>query len=409
MSPTLYSLIKVSPHPTTTKMVNKATAVIVLDTLIFESLNNCDLGRILNKDKYFFVLWTTRYSDPIVSQITHDGYINGLRNGCKPYRYLRMYLRKYHPNVLTLPVIIVDFERFFMESRFGYDLCIDINTIVIQQLYNNRTIAAIDTKTLFTRIQTFVQMYNAPNRHIISEETILAPNIVFDSNDLYDRNTAQPPRIGLRSCILVVSPTFFEQRHNLDYAQLRKFLNSCYLVVWMDNKGVTRQQVQNFTGTLKHTYNITVNYMLFGLVHGVKSMALVRRYLAPTRLPFIIIDQVQRLYGEEQRTLCDFDFYINMDEYWRQQPPRSSTPSFYDMQATVEMVQRFVASSERLLERQRRSNTVRIVECENGSGGIVEEYDSDTPIDQQASGRTSTSATDVLAFINKRRRMSMVE
>lgn len=332
-----------------------AKAVIVLDTLIFESLGTCDLAKVLTDD-YFIVLWTTQFNDSIVSQIPYDGYINGLRNGGKPFRYLRMYLRKYHPDVLPLPVVIVDFERFYTMSRFGYDLAIDINTTVVQQTYNNRPVNTIDTKTLFTStISMFIQQYSGPNQHVISEETIMSTNIVFSSNDLYER--VNKPRIINRKCILVVAPSFFELRHNLNCTLFKEFLKNCFLVVWMDTKNITKQQLQNFTTSLRDTFNITINYMLFGLDRGCKSMTLIRRYLAPTRLPFILVDHLDKLYGGNN-VLCDFDYYLNLDEY------RQTTMSFYDMKAIIEMLRRYIESLDRNLQPLKR--TLKIEEVDDG-------------------------------------------
>lgn len=363
-------------------------SIVVLDLLAFESLNNANLSKYLSSDDYFVVLWTSRYSHANVLQsIPYDGFINGLRNGHKPYRYLRMYLRKYHPSVLYLPVIIVDFEKYYHSSRFGYDLCIDINSLVVQQLYNSRPINVINTKMLFEQIDHFVDDYVALVRHTVNEETILSNSIVLTSNDMFQQR--KPPRIVNKTCVLVVAPSIFEMHHNVHCAKFCEFLSQCYLVVWMDNKNVDRAQINNFTKTMRNTYNITVNYMLFGLDRNVKSISLLRRHLAPTRLPFILIDHVINIYDrddDQYTAVCDFDYYINLREYLVQ------SVNFYDLQLVMDHIRRFlVACAEtfaKVAKKDKSGDHVRIVECDENEANAVAEG-IDTEDEEEGSTRMS--------------------
>lgn len=335
-------------------------AVIVLDTLLFESLNNDNLFKYL--ENYFLVLWTSGYN--IDHQIVYDGFINGLRNGFKPYKYLRMYLRQWHPDVLHLPVVIVDFNRCYFNSRYGYDMCIDINDIIVDQTYNNRQIAVIDTKGLFKQIDQFVRQYQDSSANIISEETIYSDSVVFTSNDVFNKNNR--PRIVNKIGVLVVSPSIFENLQNVNCPQFRVYLNEYFLVVWMDNKNFNKKQISEFLQTMKCTYKININYMLFGLDRNVKTISLVRRHLSPTKLPFILIDSLVNIYNRENiqnklyNAVCDFDYYINLAEYF------VAHSRFYDMQSIFANIRQFV--NRQTIKRRDKIKIVEECDSEDDTG-----------------------------------------
>lgn len=294
-----------------------AKAVIVLDTLIFESLNNENLCKYLN-DYYFIVLWTSKYCN--IEKIPYNAYINGLRNGHKPYRYLRMFLRKYHTSVLCLPCIIVDLEKNYCASQFGYDMCINIKTMVEQQNLNNRPINVINTKQLFLNIYNFVQEYN------------IAP-----INGISPQRCKQS--IVNKMCVLVVGSSFFSLYHNVPCREFVEFLNTCHIVVWIGSKNINEAEVINFRTTLKNN-DINVNCMFFGLDHNIMSISYVRRSLAPTNLPFILIDNLCHIYDSvdtQYKTVCDFDYYFNLRAYMIDK-------KFYDMQRIIETIRKFLLS-----------------------------------------------------------------
>lgn len=329
-------------------------AVLVMDVLPFECLNNANIFECIENANFFLLLWTTRYSSTVVTQLPYDGYINGLRNGFKPYKYLRMYLRNFHASVLGLPVIIVDFDRFYNKSRHGYDLCIDLGANITQQLLNNRPISVIDTKAIFERASEFVQQYPLNKCTIISEETRLSSAVVITSNDFFAVKTR--PRIVAKQCVLVVSPSIFDSRHNMDCGKFREFLRSCYLVVWMDNKNVDRAQIKNFIATMRDIHRITINYMLFGLDDHVKSISLVRRHLAPTRIPFVLVDHLHNIYNRDlpirYEAVCDFDLYVVLNEFY------NYTGSFYNMKRIVQKIRSYLALQADTVKRG-----VKITEC----------------------------------------------
>lgn len=381
-------------------------AIVVLDVLIFECLNNDNLFKYLD-ESYFLLLWTSYYHTVDLSAIPFDGYIKGLRNGCKPYRYLRMHLRQWHPDVLGLPVVIVDFEKNFHHSRFGYDMCVDINSVVSQQEYNNRDISVIDTKKLFTDIDVFVQQYMASMRNTITEETILANNVVLTSVDLFeqvDRKNSTTgavvrpkgkQRIVNKQCVLVVGSEFFSIYHNVDCKSFEEFLSACHLVVWMNNKNVNKLQIQNFMATMKAN-NINVNYMLFGLDRNVKTITLVRRHLQPTRLPFVLVDNVVNIYDCDEtpqyNAMCDFDYYINLRDFISRQF------TFYDMRSIIEKIRKFIRVSApkpvdklKIIELRERN------ESSGGRGVYFEDDDDDDdnePQQNDGSGRIAAKDDD---------------
>ena len=335
----------------------KYKAVIVLDVLPFESFHNDHF--IEQLDEYFVVLWTSTFCNKSVSQIPYDGYINGLRNGFKPYRYLRMYLRKYHPDVLCLPIAIVDFERYYLNSRFGYDLYVDFDTLIIQHLYNNRFINVVDTKSLFTRLDMFAQQFRLKPKQNTSEENILYNNVVLTLGDIFDSNNqSSPSPIVNKKCILIVSPSFFEIPYNIHCSRFREFLSTCFLVVWMDNKNIDRMQIANFIKTMRNLHHITINYMLFGLDRNVKSITVVRQRLPSTRLPFILVDNSAVIYDRDDiyfTAVCDFDYYIDLQEYLRYS-------IFYDMQTIITSIRQFLHIHT--LVNTTKSDKFTIVECE---------------------------------------------
>lgn len=341
--------------------------ILVCDILIFESLNNDDLMKYLNND-YFLVLWTSNFYNSIeIDKIPYDGYINGLRNNCKPFRYLRMYLRRYNPEVLGLPVVIVDFEKNFNNSRNGYDLCIDINSIVVQQIYNNLDIDVIDTRKMFNQINGFVQEYRNHSLNIINEEMVLSNSVVLTLNDVFEKSEKQ--KIINKQCVLVVGSSFFSIYHNIHCKKFQEFLKKCHLVVWTNNKNVDKNQVRDFITTLKNN-NINVNFMLFGLDRNVKSISFVRKHLTPTRLPFILIDDIENIYNIQQyemTTFCDFDYYINMNEYF------VAESSFYDMENIILNIEKFIKST---LYKPSSQEKIKIQECHKDKY-IVEECNSD--------------------------------
>lgn len=343
-------------------------AVIVLDTLPFESLNNDNLYKYL--DNFFVILWTSAH---IVGHhhrhhnnkpIPFDGYINGLRNGYKPYKYLRMYLREYMPlPVLGLPVVIFDFEKYYINSRYGYDMCIDLTSVINEQTYNNRQIAVIDTRTLFKRIDTFLQQYaDSSAAVIINETTLLSKSAIFTSNDVFNRN--KRPYIGKRTAILVVSPIIFENWQNVDCHKFQQYVSEYFLVVWMDNKNSTKEQIYEYIHRMKSTYKIRIDYMLFGHDHNIKHISLVRRHLAPTHLSFVLIDNLANIYDPDHTAnniydiVCDFDYYINLAEY-------AVNSKFYDMESIFKNIKNFIQQqsiSRITSDRSKDEDKIKIVE-----------------------------------------------
>lgn len=366
----------------------KKVAVLVMDSLIFESLNNDNLYKYLpfENSRYFFVLWTSTLINNQIENIPCDTYIHGLRNGGKPYRYLRMHLRRFHPSVLCLPVVIVDFERNFLNSRFGYDMCINIDSIVYEQFYNKRQISVFDTKRLFLQITEFVQKYTLQIPNVVTEETINSNSIVLTSNELLQHvtpcnyTTITKKRANTstvdKQCVLVVSPFFFSIYQNVQCAQLREFLNTCHIVVWSESKSLTRTEIKNFIDTMRSTYGFDIKSMLFGLDSNVKSIKTARRLLKPTVLPFVIIDNLTSIYGDE-RSLCDFDYYINLQEFYVRY-------SYYDMASVVEKIKLFLKS---LITFEK----LKITECCPQSDDISENCTSAVTMSSNSSGRRTNS------------------
>lgn len=338
-------------------------AVIVLDMLIFESLNNADLFKHLNED-YFLCLWTSNFYKRTIEKIPYDGFINGLRNGCKPYKYLRMYLRTYHKEVLGLPAIIVDFEKNFVNSLYGYDMCVDIKSVVTQQLFNTRNIDVINTKKLFCDIADYVNQYAINMPTIISEESILSKSIVLSSGDIFEQVQKNKQKIINKKCVLVVGSSFFSVYHNSDCSKFTEFLRSCFIVVWSDNKNVNKLEINSFRTTMKNDDNINIGGMLFGLDRGTKSISFVRKHLHPTTLPFILVDNLANIYNADNTydSFCDFDYYVNMEEFL-------VNSTFYNMERIIENIRRFIASLF-----QKPQDKVRIVEYngDNSSGSDEE-------------------------------------
>lgn len=328
-----------------------AKVILVFDTIIFESLNNDSLTRNLNNKDYFVMLWTSFFNTNI-SNIPFDGYINGLRNGYKPYRYLRMYLRKYNFNILGLPVIIIDFEKNFHFSRFGYDYCINIANLIQIQNFNNQNINVIDTKKLFSTIKEFTTNFYENKLNIISEEIMTQNNAVFTLNELllFYKNSenitkkikkySKPTVSTNKKCVLVVSSSFFSIYHNVDCKKFQEFLQYCFVVVWMNNKNVNDVQVMNFIQKMK-VQKITINFMLFGLNNSIKSISFIKKQLKPTKLPFIIIDDLRNIYNKEEdihmTISCDFDYYIILSEYLVKY-------SYYDMDTILNKIYIYLES-----------------------------------------------------------------
>lgn len=339
--------------------------VLVLDTLIFESLCNDTLVKYLTNDKYFILLWTDcDVHDRDIINIPYHGHINGLRNGCKPYRYLRMFMRRYFPNILGLPVIILDFERNFNNSRFGYDKCIDINDVVTRQEFNNRDIYVIDVVKLFEEIDLFIKDYSTKLNSVVSEETVVSENKVLSMNDMLGncrrgashKNVKQ--QITNKRCVLVVGSNFFSIYHNVPHPELCTFLNSCHLVVWMNNKNVNEIDIQKFRSDMRTKNNINVNFMLFGLDRNVKSISYVRRFLLPTKLPFIIIDNLKNIYDTDDvlyTSLCDFDYYINLQEY-------IINRAFFDFKKIIFNITKFINITSIITRTDMKRKKVQIVE-----------------------------------------------
>ena len=352
---------------------NMKKAIIVLDTLIFECLNNDDLFKHLNDD-YFLCLWTSSFRKKEIDKIPYDGYINGLRNGCKSYKYLRMYLRKYHTNVLCLPTIIVDFEKNYKNSSYGYDMCVDIKTIITQQVFNNRDVYVINTKKLFNDIQSFVAQYSVNTLTTVSEESILSKSIVLSSGDIFEQVNKNKQRIINKKCILVVGSSFFSIYHNVDCNVFTEFLNNCYLIVWINNKNVNKQQINYFRTTMKND-NININGMLFGLDRGAKSISFVRKHLYPTTLPFILVDNLTNIYNIENiyESFCDFDYYINLDEFL-------VNSTFYNMERIIDNIKRFISSLF-----NKPQDTLKIVEFPDDSSDSEDETVFNLPIHYNAS------------------------
>ena len=347
-------------------------AVIVLDMLIFECLNNDDLFKHLNED-YFLCLWTSSFRKKEIEKIPYDGYIYGLRNGCKPYKYLRMYLRKHHTSVLCLPSIIVDFEKNYINSRYGYDMCIDIKNIITQQLFNNRNINVIDTKKLFTDISSFVRQYSEKTLTTISEETISSKSVVLSSGDIFEQVNKNKQRIINKKCVLIVGSSFFSIYHNVDCSIFTEFLNNCYLIVWINNKNVNKQQINTFVTTMKND-NININGMLFGLDRGTKSISFVRKHLHPTTLPFILVDNLENIYNAENlyESFCDFDYYINLDEFL-------VNSTFYNMERILENIKRFINSLF-----QKQPDKIKILEYTGDSSDTDEDVLYNRPVHYNA-------------------------
>lgn len=326
-------------------------AVLVLDVLPFECLTNTNLLAHLTASKeYFVVLWTAAFRHNHLHELPYDGHIWGLRNGVKPFRYLRMYLRRYHPSALKLPVVIVDFERYFRLSKYGYDLCIDITAMMVRQEYHNRQVHVLDTRRIFGDIAAFVVRYNstANTLHHISAETLNSRQVVLSGRDIFAAGGEpaakhMPVKQSIaprKKFILVVGTAFFSVYHNVPCAKFVEFLQDAHLVVWLDNKLINRAQVAAFVNTLRDN-RITVNCMLFGLDRNVKSIAHVRQYLAGTRLPFVLVDYLNNIYNGDDRlaALCDFDYYVNMQEYL------SPDCTFYDMATIIAHIQTYVAGT----------------------------------------------------------------
>lgn len=351
-------------------------AILVVDTLLFESLTNADVYKYLNNGDFYVVLWTTKIIDTTTTTtaIPHQSHINGLRNGFKPYRYLRMHLKKFKQQMLTLPIIIVDFEKCYLPSSFSYDLCVDFTTIVTNQLYNNRSIQIVDIKNLFTQMYNFLDAYNKESEitNIVSEEVILYNNTVLTLHDILNSPYSEvktkkaskiPIKIVNKTCVLVVDFTFFSIYHNYECKQFQNFLNSCFLVVWINNTNVNTIQVQNFVKTLKCTYNITIDFILFGLDRGTKSVSLLRKKIPKTTLPLVIIDNSDDVYKKElENKFCDYDYYILLSEYFIQR-------TFYDMEKIVLKIRKFVHLFECLVEKYQKLKR-------KNNRPIIEEYDS---------------------------------
>lgn len=350
-------------------MKNK-NAVLVLDVLLFECLSNASLVKLLQTN-FFILLWTTKPTTVnYLQSISYNGYINGLRNGCKPYRYLRMYLRHNHPDVLCLPTVIIDFEKNYYNSRFGYDMCINICEWIRKQTYNNRDINIMDVEGIFTQIELFLQQYRrSKTTNVISEEDILSKSIVLTSQDILQQKKncfESKHHISNKQFILTVGSLFFTLHHNVATDVLKKYLNKCYLVVWMNNKNTNKQQVQNFITTLKLN-GINVNFMLFGLDRNVKSISYVRKNLYPTKLPFILVDTLNNIYDntEQYSAFCDFDLYINLNEYLFTSSVIGensvNVSSFYNMSLIFSHISEFL---RRLVPRKEiYDRKVKISEC----------------------------------------------
>lgn len=329
-------------------MKNKKV-VIVLDVLLFESLNNDSLVKLLTKE-YFLLLWTSTLETDYLHKIPYDGHINGLRNGCKPFRYLRLFLRRHHPDVLCLPTVIVDFEKNYTNSRYGYDMCVNVCDMVVTQNYNNRPVNVIDVRRIFTQVDMFVQQYASVNNvsSVVSEGDLLSDNFVLTSRDLFTSPTNRvqtnkrrgKQQIADKKFILTVGSSFFTLHHNAVCKKFIEFLGACHLVVWMNNKNVSQVQVQHFMTALRAN-NVTVDYMLFGLDRHVKSISYIRRNLAPTQLPFILVDTLSNIYDTDDvqaSAFCDFDFYININEYL-------INGAFYDMNSIIDRVSNFIQNT----------------------------------------------------------------
>lgn len=360
---------------------NNKKAILILDVLLFESITNESLVKLFKREEYFILLWTVNIVDYLHS-IPYDGHICGLRNGFKPYRYLRMHLRQHHPDVLCLPTVIVDFEKNFNNSRFGYDKCINICEWVIKRSYNNRDVNIIDTMGMFTQIEMFVQQYDkttTATTSLISQDDIISKSIVLSSQDLLRQQQQHNPkkrplpiegkqRIVNKQFILIIGSSFFTHNYNVSCEQFKQFLLSSYLVVWMNNKNTNTTQIRNFQATLELN-GINVNYMLFGLDRNVKSISYVRKSLAPTKLPFILVDTLSNIYDNSnnnnrsdddiQLAVCDFDLYININEYFC----LSDKTYFLNMSAIFSRILNFVQNLMNRRQQGRSIEKLKIVEC----------------------------------------------
>lgn len=368
-------------------MKNKKV-VIILDILLFKCLNNASLVELLKKE-YFLLLWTSAL-EPTMTEYLHtipyNAHISGLRNGCKPFKYVRLYLRRKHPDALCLPIIIVDFEKNYFNSRFGYDFCINVCDMVLKQNYNNRDINVIDVQKIFEQIELFVQQFSKTNiSNIISRDDLLSDSIVLSSTDILQQQQPQQQlrkcvfngkqQIRNKKCILTVGSSFFTLHHNVANKNFREFLKTCFLVVWMNNKNVNRMQIQNFIQTLKLN-GIYIDYMLFGLDRNVKSISYIRKSIAPTDLPFILIDSLVNIYDYnkidlQHLALCDFDFYINIDEYL-------VNGAFYNMNLVIEKINNYLNKLLSLVRTRPKLDRIKIVECTDDND--VDEDESDYPV-----------------------------
>lgn len=388
--------------------------IIVVDVLLFESLNNDNLFKHLNED-YFLLLWTSKFTTNELHNIPYDSHIYGLRNGFKPFRYLRMHLRRYHPDVLPLPVVIVDFEKNFTNSRYGYDMCIDVRNVVTRQLYNGIDINVIDTKKIFHDINEFLLNYNANNIiDALTEESIVSKSVVLTSTDIFaqvdytddqqqhqqqqnekkiytqrvpdHKSTTVPTnkkyqsinsrgRIVKKQLVLTVGWSFFNIYQNVDCRRLTELLRACYIVVWIDNKNVNKQQVQHFMSTMKLN-NIKISYMLFGLDRNVKSISFIRKHLPLTQLPFVLIDNLLNIYdcNDDQYTaVCDFDYYINLHEHF------VDKQRFYNMDCIIEKLRNFISSIS-CVNASRSQDKLKIIEY-NRNNKYNDENDDDNDDD----------------------------
>lgn len=360
-------------------------ACIVLDNLIFESLANDSILKYLNSHNYFIILWKSKFinNEDIFKRIPINGYINGLRNGCKPYRYLRMHLRKYYSDILTLPVVIIDFEKNYINSQYGYDLCINIKNYIIQEEYNNNYLDIINVKQIFYEIQQFIYDYNNSSNNdsnFITEEMLYSNNnIIIKLNDIIKLNNNKKIKNNIihKKCILIVSSGFFTIYHNVNSKKFQEFLNSCYLIVWINNKNIDERQVKNFLLNIKNN-NININFMLFGLDRNIKTISYIRKSIKPTKLPFILVDNLINIYNNNINSFCDFDLYINLKEYLR-------NSLFYDLNSVIGKIENFnkkmaIIKLNKNYNHHHHHYDDKKQQNNTKSNVIITEYDSDNDI-----------------------------
>jgi hypothetical protein len=410
--------------------------IVVVDTIIFESLTNESTNCILECRDYFLILWTSRFHNQIHrSEIPFDAYINGLRNGMKPFRYLRMFLRDFHRPLLRLPVVIIDYERFFSLSSRGYDMCLSIDDYIIKQLYNEVALNTINVRKLNVDLRRFLQTWYSNNRNntattapfthtpVVGEYAVEnIPNTILSLDD-YGLNNLQSrqrfPRAttntntiitpftrtrrsmamgntgaatvattttSKKKCVLVVSENFFSLYHNCE--SIVRFLDTCFLVVWSSNKTtVNKTNILNFRDVLRRS-GVNISSILFGLDGNVKSMAALRRRVTDTELPFILVDMQIYDPGDENYTyISDFDFYININEYIVQM----NRSTFVDIKRIISDINCYLASLNVNTAADVKSKMMKTVKeqpvgGENGGGygdGVVtnDDYDDGEGVD----------------------------